>query len=329
MTRWDRTYDAVMTTAPTRQELEDAHCWERDDLVPHRPAMTEFRQRARLHQARWREAEGHPIGTQPISPSPKDEPARLIGSRVPLDYGKETGANFVTDAALDAARARTATIEPHQSFDHQRLWADLLGSSAAAFNLFGDLAADVRRADRAVHRLWPDTPGIVTGVAFAHSPGRLDPQYLGNLMHFDVMFTLDLGDETEGLVAADVKYHERAHRNTSKPQRLPRYRQVADRAGIFTAATVPAVDGTDLLTMWLEHLLVHSMLQDTSGRWRWGRYVVLHPEGNVDTAEHCVRYRALLTDAATFATLTIEELLTSGALPRPANALLRRRYVVT
>jgi len=49
----------------TREELEAAQCWEASDAVPRRPAMTQFRQQARLHQARWREAHGHPIGTQP------------------------------------------------------------------------------------------------------------------------------------------------------------------------------------------------------------------------------------------------------------------------
>ena len=46
----------------SREELEAAHCWEADDHVPRRPAVTEFRRRLRYHQARWREAGGHPIG---------------------------------------------------------------------------------------------------------------------------------------------------------------------------------------------------------------------------------------------------------------------------
>ncbi len=46
----------------------------------------------------------------------------------------------MTANALAAARNRTSFIEPRQSFDHQRLWADLLWSPAMAFNLFGDLA---------------------------------------------------------------------------------------------------------------------------------------------------------------------------------------------
>ena len=52
----------TVPTPPTRAELEAALCWDASDLVPRRPAMTAFRQRARLHQARWREREGHRSG---------------------------------------------------------------------------------------------------------------------------------------------------------------------------------------------------------------------------------------------------------------------------
>ena len=143
----------------SQETLEDAHCWEADDHVPRQPALTEFRRRLRYHQSKWREANGHPIGSQPIAPRSDAGATRPVGSRLPLDYAKETGATFVTASALDAARARTSFVEPHQSFDHQRLWAELLWSPTLAFNLFGDLADDLALADRAVHTWWPDVPG--------------------------------------------------------------------------------------------------------------------------------------------------------------------------
>ena len=37
--------------------------------------------------------------------------------------------------------------------------------------------------------------------------------------------------------------------------------------------------------MWLEHLLLLSMLQHPSGGWPWGRYAVVHPPGNSDYAD--------------------------------------------
>ena len=288
--------------------------------------MTAFRRTLRYHQARWREDHGHPIGSQPISPA-KGKPSRPVGSRLPLDYALETGATFVTAGALEAARARTSFVEPHQSFDHQRLWAELLWSATLAFNLFGDLAADLALADRAVHTWWPDAPGKVSEIRFAHSPGRFDPEYLGSLRSFDAAFVLDLEDGRHGIIALDVNYHERGKSAIRKPIGLPRHLEVAERSGVFDPATVEAVDRTDLLVMSLEHLLLLSMLQHLSGSWSWGRYVVVHPAGNVDFADACARYSALLLDRLTFASVTVGELLDADALPPPTVAGLRERYI--
>jgi hypothetical protein len=313
--------------APSAEELAATHCLEPGDRVPGRPAMTEFRQRARLHQARWRAAHGHPLGSQPIAPRP-GERARPVGSRLPLEYARTTGANFVTPAAVDAARDRAAVKEPRQVFTTQRLWADLLWAESLAINLFGDLAADLPLADRAVHRWWPDTPGHVRDVRFAHSPGRLDLDFIGSLVTFDAAFELDLGDGERGMVALITKYHDALKREIPKPSRRARYLDVMARSGVFGRDALGAVDGTELTVMWLTHLLALSMLQHPSGEWRWVRFVVVHAAGNTDYAGSSARYRTLLSDDATFASITIEDLLARGPLPRSSTAALRARYGV-
>jgi hypothetical protein len=315
-------------TAPTKEQLEAAFCSEADDQIPRRPEMSAFRRLARYHQARWREAKRHPIGTQPIVPKRGDSSARRVGSRFPLDYARRTGANFLTSGALDAARARTAHVEAHQSIDHQRLWADLLSSAALSFNLFGDLAADPARADRAVHEWFPDTPGPVSEVRFAHSPGRLDPVYLNSLRAFATAFIVDRDDGSHGIVAVDVKYHERNKPEIPRPENLARYVEVAKRSKVFADGAIDTLKRrSDLCVMWLEHLLLHSMLQHRSGDWTWGRYVVLYPAGNSDIVDACARYRAMLADETTFATMTLEHLLETGTLPPATVAALRDRYV--
>jgi hypothetical protein len=317
-----------MLVAPSKEELQAAHCWENDDQVPRRPEMTAFRRQLRYRQAQWREANGHPIGSQPIAPRADGGKARFVGSRLPLAYAQETGANFVTPGALDAAQARTAIVEPHQSFDHQRLWADLLSSAALAFNLFGDPAGDLKLADRAVHTWWPDTPGTVRDVRFAYSPGRFDAAYLNSLRSFAAAFVLDLDDGTHGIVALDVEYHERAKPEIPKPRNLRRYLEVAERSGVFKPGATDAVEGkSDLAVMWLEHLLLLSMLQHESGAWSWGRYVVVHPAGNSDYADACARYRDLLADESTFSSVTVEELLDARVLSAQTTAALRDRYL--
>jgi hypothetical protein len=79
--------------------------------------------------------------------------------------------------------------------------------------------------------------------------------------------------------------------------------------------------------MWLEHLLLHSMLQHESGAWTWGRYVVVHPADNPDLADGCARYRELLADDSTFASMRLEGLLGAKALPARTTSALRERYL--
>ncbi len=307
---------------PSREELEAAFCWEPSDRVAGDPATTAFRRAARLHQARWREAHGHPIGSQPLNPRP-GKPSRPVGSRLPTAYARETGATFVTDAARAAGEARTDLKEPHQTFDRQRLWADLLWAPTLAVNLFA--GAD----DAAVRRWWPDAPGTVADVRFEHSPGRLDPAYLGNLSSFAAAVVLDTGDEhgagSRGIVGVRVLHADVAKGEVPKPANLSRYREVAERSGVFAEGAIPDGGRSDLTEIWLDHLLVLSMLQHPGGGWSWGRLVLLHPAANAQVAEAADRYRSLLRRGAgepTFATMTLEAAL-DGAAPA-----VRERYLV-
>jgi hypothetical protein len=137
---------------------------------------------------------------------------------------------------------------------------------------------------------------------------------------------LDLGDGTQGIVGVVTAYHDVNRRQPPKPSRLPRYREITASSGFFGPGAIDAVNGTDLIHVWLEHLLVLSMLQHPSSAWRWGRLVVLHPAGNTNFAEACARYRALLEHQSTFSSVTLEKLLDADALPPPTVAALRERY---
>ena len=126
--------------------------------------------------------------------------------------------------------------------------------------------------------------------------------------------------------ASLVKYQEWAKPEIPRPENLPRYVEVAERSGTFGPEAMDAVKGrSELAVMWLEHLLLLSMLQHASGKWSWGRYVVIHPAGNSDVAGLCARYRDLLVDRSTFSSLTIEELLGARVLPQTMTAALRDR----
>jgi hypothetical protein len=179
-----------------------------------------------------------------------------------------------------------------------------------------------------MRRWWPpDVPGRVRELRFAHSPGRFDASYLNSLREFAVAIILDLADDRSGIVAVDVLYHERNKREVPKPQNRRRNQEVLDRSGAFGPVALDVFRGSDLTLVFLQHLLLLSMLQHPSHEWGWGRFVVAHPAGNVDAADLSRRYGNLLIDPSTFSVVTLEELLDARALPPPSTTAIRTRYL--
>ena len=165
---------------------------------------------------------------------------------------------------------------------------------------------------------------------FEWSPGRRDREYLRNRTAFDAAVLLDMDDDRQGVLGIETKYHEhiKRERAPSDTRRMPRYREVAERSGAFGVGWEQALAGTDLQQIWLDHLLVLAMLQHPSGRWVWGRYVLVYPAANPSVRDAAERYREVLTDDTTFEVRTIEELLEPGALhPPDTAAAFRGRYL--
>lgn len=311
---------------PTDADLQAHDCLERVDRVPGNPEMTAFKRAARLHQARWRADKCLPIGSEPMRPKP-DKTPRPLGSRVELAAAKEGLSNFLGEPVRDAVRHRIASPEPHQTLNADRLYCDLLSSMPMCFNLFGWLHEDASGLNRAVRSLWPDAPGRARALRFEWSPGRLDPEYLGNRSAFDAAIELELPGGL-GVIGVETKYHEHcmAEKRPSN-DRLDRYREVTRESRVFKPGALDAILEKDLQQIWLDHLLALSMLQNESGKWKWAKFVLVHPERNVSFADAARRYRALLKDAQTFEAKTVESILDAGALPKVATEAFRRRYL--
>jgi len=298
------------------------------DTVAGDEVTTMFKRAARKQQSQWRNMRRYPAGTQPVRP--KDgETGRSLGSRIEIEYAYRTGANFITEAARNAADERVRNKEPHQTLNVDRLYGDLLSSMPMCFNLFGLLHADLELADRAVHTWWSDTPGKVTAVRFEWSPGRsIEGSYLGNRSAFDVAFELDLGGGRSGVIGVETKYHEHC-KAEQKPgdKRLPRYRAVTEASGVFRSGAIDEIIGTKLQQIWLDHLLALSMPQTDADRWTWVRFVLVHPARNPSFAGATQEYRRLLANDATFVVNTIESLLNTGVFPAAFVSKFRERYI--
>jgi len=303
-----------------------AHCWFGVDRVSRDAETTAWKRLARFRQATWREARGYPVGAHPHSGGEK---ATVVGSRLALEFAMESGANFVSAGALSAVRARLAKRERFEMLKADRLWADLLSSMPLCFNLFGDLAGDDEAAaTRAVRAWWPDAPEGAATVRFEYSPARRDALFLGNQSAFDGAFELELGGGALGIVGIETKYHEHAVVEAApKAAALARYVEVTERSSVFREGWRERVVGTALQQIWQDHLLALAMLQHPSGRWSWGRFVLLYPAANASFARAAAAYRAVLRDEATFEARTLEELVgVPGTLLESTRGALVERY---
>jgi hypothetical protein len=300
-----------------------AHCWFDSDRVAGDSVTTAWKRDARLRQARWREAHGHPIGFEPYARAD----GTPVGSRLALEFARKSGANFLSSGALNAVRARLRTPERHQMLSELRLWADLLSSMPLCFNVFGDLQADGDLAAHVVQRWWPDAPRGPISVRFEHSPGRNDPGFLGNKSAFDVAFEVRTGPSQAALIGVETKYHEHAKpEKAPRAEALARYTEITERSGAFLPGWQARVLGTDLQQIWLDHLLALSMLLHRSGRWTWARFVLVYPAANPSFAGAAVRYAALLRDPRTYEARTLESLL-ADAPELAGRHLLQQRYL--
>ena len=312
----------------SKENLEANDCFEKVDKVSNAPETTAFKQQSRLHQSLWRKRMGLPIGSQPIRPKPKVE-SRNLGSRIDLEYAVKSEANFLTNAAKESVRHRVLNPEPKQLFFLDRLYADLLSSMPMCFNLFGPLFVDKILATKAVHEWWPDALGNVKEVRFEWSPGRqIANRFLENRSAFDVAFEIESINGKMGIIGVETKYHEDCRKEEFPSEdRLKRYKQVAKISCIFKPGASELIVGTKLQQIWLDHLLALSMLQDSSKKWTWVKFVLVHPFGNPSYHKVAEEYSSLLNDPSTFEVRTIESLLENGVFPTEVEAAFRERYL--
>ena len=315
-------------SSPPRELLIAHNVLESVDRVAGDRETTAFKQRARLHQALWRKAQGFPEGTEPTRPR-VGAASRPIGIRLEVNFAFESGANFVTHGAREAAQYRVERPEAKQTLNVDRLYADLLSSMPLCFNLFGPLWKDPEFATEAAHNWWFDAPGRLSSIRFEWSPGRqLRGRYLENRTACDAAFEFTQADGSLGLVGVETKYHEHCKPEAPpSPDRVRRYLQVVGQCGVFRSGAVDAILGTRLQQIFLDHLLVLSFLHDTARPHRWVKFVLVHPERNPSFAYAARDYAAFLSDVSTFEVRTIESLLVQGSLPAEAISAFRARYL--
>ncbi len=291
----------------------------------HEPTDTRYRAAARLAQALWRERRGLACGRHRDAATGR---WRRLGSRLGLRPAA-AGANLVDPALVPLVRRELAYREPGAAIDGRRLWGNMLASQALAFSLFGPLQLNPALATAVLGRLAPDLVGVVTGIAFEHSPGRRDPRFTGDRTAFDVLVRCTTPAGRSAFLAVEVKYTEAPGGAGLEP--CPLYDELSRRAGVFRDPDAPALRGGALNQFWRQQLLVTAMLRD--GLYEEGRVVVLAPLPNRQACGAVALYAAHLVSPdpaeARFQALTLELFVTAlaEAGAEPLADLIAERYL--
>ena len=268
------------------------HAYEKVD-------KSDFQRQARILQSIWREEQGYPIGS-------KDE--RLYGARLEMPWARYTLSNFMTETAKNAVR--NEVLDPMKSkgklYGKPRIFDNLLSSQPLCFNLFADLQQNLELATETVQSMGFGQVARVTAIEFEHSPGRGDPEYLGDRSAFDVFIEYQTKAGASGFLGIEVKYHENLIGKASDHR--DSYEEVARKMGCFKEDKLPDLKCQPLQQIWRDHLLACSVILHKDKRYAEGAFIFLYPEQNTHCSKAIEKYRDWLANEDGFMNWTLEAL---------------------
>jgi hypothetical protein len=288
----------------------------------HEPLDTRFRSAARLLQSIWRTDRGLPIGSY----VGEDGKRKLLGSRVSVAAGR-AGGNFLTAEIAHVARRESIYRELGAMIDEDRLFTNLLSSTAMVVNVIGPLKLELAQATCVLHELIPSFAGTATQVLFEHSPGRGNPRFLGDYTAFDALIRYRTPEGRYGFVAIEAKLSEGM--SEPAPRHRDRYDEIADTCGLFADPTDAALRAPGLNQLCREQMLAQRLVD--LGPYDEGYFMLLGPALNYHVQQAAETYQSLLAPPedrkVRFLNITLEQMIAVIRLCDSVHAdALHRRY---
>lgn len=279
---------------------------------------TRFAGCSRLLQSIWREARSFEMGVH----EPKGGSPRKLGSLLHPSLAR-TGVNFLAPDIARLVRREAAYREIGALIAETRLWGNLLSSQTLTFNLFARAKLNPEFATRLFAHLVPGLMERVHRVIFEHSPGRGDPDYLGDYTAFDAFIIGQTSTGTPAFIAIEVKYSE----SMRQPGRgdKPRYRELTRAFALHVNPDAPGLFTEPLAQLTAEHILA-AVIARRLGPEARGIFLTIAPAENRDAWNAIDLYRSMLTpgpDALAFVPVTLEGVI--EAIRKSGDEDLSRR----
>lgn len=248
---------------------------------------TEFAALARQLQDKWRVKNNFPIGSY------KNAKGELIplGNYIERDFAFKTGANFLTPKIFGAVKKSLLNKELGAKIEKTRLFTNLLSSQPLAFNLFAELALDLKLATNFFVDLFSDRVMEVTEIIFEHSSGRGDYDYTGDHSAFDVFVSYNSIKGKPGFIGIEVKYSENL---IDKPStHKDRYKELTESSKLFKKGSLDLLKQRPIQQIWRDHLLSIAHLNHKNGNYEEGFFIYLFPKKNKECQDGVNKYITL------------------------------------
>lgn len=296
---------------------------EKDELLDYygvklQSKEKDFQTRARLLQSVWRQRQGLEGGCESES-SP--------GSRLSMPNAKIKLTNYLTENIKEVVSRELSDNSKRPPalrglYSRPRIYNNLLSSQPLCFNLFAELTLDLDLATKVFSELTNGRVARVSEIGFEFSPGRRDRAYTGDKSAFDVYVQYRNGNNKEGFVGIEVKYHESPNkREYSKSQENDRkrsveevyyeahgdrYDDIAKKMDCFIDSKLDdLVRGNPIQQFWRDHLLVG--VHKRKNQFDDAIFVILYPQGNEDCKTTIERYlKCIQPGSSSFDSWTLE-----------------------
>ena len=273
------------------------HAFERVD-------KREFQRSARILQSIWRAEQGYDIGE-----FKSKNGSRPLGSRLVMPWARDSLSNYLNENIRGVVREEVMNPDKSKGklYGKPRIFNDLLSSQPLCFNLFGELKRDLSLATKVMKTLTNGMVDSVTDIEFEWSPGKTNPDLTGDRSAFDVYVTFSSPNGSKGFIGIEVKYHENLAGKAASHKE--RYDQIASQMNCFKETSLESLKRQPLQQIWRDHLLAG--IHRIANGFKEGFFVFLHPEGNTHCSDAIARYRECLTDTDTFASWTLESVVSA------------------
>ena len=282
---------------------------------------TEFLEKARLHQSKYRTFE-------------LDVPFDRFGNYLTKEDAL-VGLNFFYGFNI------FQEVKKRYPKYSQPLYANMLRSEHIGFNLFVPFKSDLEFCKNVFNALLGGQIQSIDRIEIEYAPSPAE-KFLNDKTSFDTYIEFTHKDSQKGIIGIEVKYteHEYKLKSGSKQEtdiinKNSRYYIISEQCGLYKPNSIDKLISDKFRQVWRNQLLGESIIIEENDKFKHFTSLTIFPKGNQHFLETSEEYLDMLTnDDNRFVPVNYEEFFSTCNRCKPNDIFeklinyLRKRYII-